>query len=328
VTILTAVGTGRVALDSQAAPGITYIYQIAAISSLGQSAYSNQATATTLPAPPTAPVGLTAALANGHVALTWRGDPAGATQVVVWRKYGSGPGPMVSVGSVGMGVLACTDMTTRPGTTYTYEVVGANAGGTGAPSLPVTITDPLAPPAAPDTLNATVASTSQANLSWTDSHADFSGFVVFRQGPSGGLIQIAHTDASHLSYQDTTLVAGTSYVYQVLAVGATGLLSQPSPTASITTPNAVIQAPTSPAVLSATSAGVTLRWSAPANDHTGFLILRGAGSQAPTVYAVVGPGTTYTDVNVQSGVTYTYEIEAINGALASAPSAPAVASVP
>jgi glycosidase len=78
-------------------------------------------------APPVAPLGLTAASAEGTVALTW--EPVDdAASYTVWRSIVSGGG-YLRLGSAT--APAFTDATARPGTRYHYVVTASDAAGNG-----------------------------------------------------------------------------------------------------------------------------------------------------------------------------------------------------
>ena len=79
-------------------------------------------------------------------------------------------------------------------------------------------------------------------------------------------------------------------------------------------PLAVV-APVAPTGLTATSgtADISLRWSDPASDETGFVIERSAAGQPFVRIAHVGQDTAiYTDATVVAGATYSYRVAAYN----------------
>src|SRR5947199_3825661 len=78
--------------------------------------------------------------------------------------------------------------------------------------------------------------------------------------------------------------------------------------------------PSAPQNLAATggNAQVTLTWQAPASDGgspiTNYKIYRGLAPTTETLLATVGNVLTYTDTSVTNGVTYYYQVSAVNGA--------------
>ncbi|UII30391.1 fibronectin type III domain-containing protein [Fulvivirga ulvae] len=91
------------------------------------------------------------------------------------------------------------------------------------------------PPAAPGGLAVTAASSTSANLSWTDNSGNETGFEIQRSLSSGTGYSVVHTTAANeTSYTDTGLAANTTYYYKVRAVNS-GVFSSFSSEAGITT---------------------------------------------------------------------------------------------
>ena len=94
----------------------------------------------------------------------------------------------------------------------------------GAPSAAACVTarDKFPPPA-PSDLQALAADTG-INLVWTSVQAaDLAGYIVLRgDGPNGTLRELTPAPVESSSYSDTTVRAGSTYVYAVVAVDKTG----------------------------------------------------------------------------------------------------------
>ncbi|HEX9548874.1 MAG TPA: fibronectin type III domain-containing protein, partial [Acidimicrobiales bacterium] len=99
-----------------------------------------------------------------------------------------------------------------------------------APSGP-----PPQPPTAPKNLAATAASSTQIDLSWTNTSATQTGVKIERSTDNATFTQIALAGATAASYSDVGLSASTTYFYRVRATNASGD-SAYSNTASATTP--------------------------------------------------------------------------------------------
>src|SRR5262249_20688006 len=92
-------------------------------------------------------------------------------------------------------------------------------------------------PAAPTNLVATGISTTQINLSWTDNASSATAYEVMRStnGTSGWSVLVSNLPATAISYSDaSSLTAGATYYYQVLALNHT-TTSGPSNVASAAT---------------------------------------------------------------------------------------------
>jgi chitodextrinase len=91
------------------------------------------------------------------------------------------------------------------------------------------------PPSAPSSLSATAASSSQINLSWTDStdNVGVLDYDVFRSTDGANFSVVASTSGT--SHSDTGLAASTAYWYRVTANDAANNASAASNTASATT---------------------------------------------------------------------------------------------
>jgi chitodextrinase len=126
----------------------------------------------------------------------------------------------------------------------TYIRAGFGITSSSSTSTPA-VTTPSAdttPPSVPTGLAGTLASATQANLSWNAStdKVGVTGYNVYRNGSKVGT-------STSTSYQDTSLAAGTTYTYAVSAYDAAGNTSAQSSSVSIATPAAPTVAISSPA---------------------------------------------------------------------------------
>src|SRR5207245_2064168 len=161
-------------------------------------------------------------------------------------------------------------------TTYAYRVSAINSVGTGSPSSTASATTLAVAPSSPSALTATVASSSQINLSWT-SPADnggsaISGYMVERSTDGGTTwtTLVANTGSTATSYSDTGLTRSTTYAYRVYAINSVGTNS-PSNTASATTLAVAPSPPTGLAATAPSSSQLDLTWTAP-TAHCGSVI--------------------------------------------------------
>jgi len=204
--------------DTTAANGTTYYYVVSAVNIIGEGAESGEASATPEEplAAPDAPTGLNATAGDGEVALTWNVSPLASSYKVKRSTTGGGSYTTISTPTD----TSFTDTTAVNGTTYYYVVSGVNATGESPDSSEVIATpiDPV-PPATPTGLVA-VAGNAQVSLSW-NAPATASSYRVKRSTTQGsGYATIASPTGN--TYEDTTVVNGTTYYYVVSAVNAFG----------------------------------------------------------------------------------------------------------
>jgi chitodextrinase len=209
------------------------------------------------------------------------------------------------------------DTTTVANGSYSLTAVARDAAGNTTTSAPVVITvsngvTPPAdttPPSVPGGLSASVASTSQINLTWsasTDS-VGVTGYNVYRGG-----VQIATTTSP--SYNNTGLAASTAYSYTVAAYDAAGNNSAQSGAISATTLTPADTTPPSvPGGLSANVAStsqINLSWSASTDSVgvTGYKVYRG-GTQIATTTS-----PSYNNTGLASSTAYSYTVASYDAA--------------
>ena len=207
----------------------------------GASANSNQASATTLVAAPAAPSGLTAtAASSSQINLAWTDNSGNETNFVVARSTTTG-GPYTDIATLGANVTSFSNTGLAANTTYHYVVRTTNAGGASANSNQASATTLPNAPAAPGSLAATAASSSQINLTWTDNASNETNHVVARATTSGGpYTDIATLGANVTSFSNTGLAANTTYHYVVRATNAGGASANSNQASALTWPAEVI----------------------------------------------------------------------------------------
>jgi carboxypeptidase T len=207
----------------------SYTYRVRANNAIGDSPYSNEASAVTpaLPLPPATPTNLTAtATSTSQINLAWTDAADNETGFKIERCTGSGCTSFTQIATVGANVTGYSNSGLAASTTYTYRVRATNTGGDSSYSNEASATTLSAPtvPAAPSNLTATAASKSQINLAWTDNATNETGFYIERcKGATcTNFTQIATVGANVISYANTGLTANTSYRYRVRAYNANG----------------------------------------------------------------------------------------------------------
>ena len=214
------------------------------------------------------------------------------------------------------------------------------------------------PPAQPTNLQATAEHDAVA-LTWTAStEQTVTHYAVLRRNRDTDASQVFHVIESNAgaetSYTDGSVAASSTYIYRVKSVSPTGVsqwsgyVKAETPAAPDPTPIPTLtptpepepeslpadQAPTNLTAALAEGGGVTLSWTAPAEDAdsvTGYEILRavGWGELATLAADTASTGTAYTDATAtQAGETYAYQVKAIRGEERSQVSGQAQVQVP
>jgi large repetitive protein len=132
-------------IDTAVTNGTTYFYTVKAVNSTGTSGASNEASATPPAAVviPSAPTGLTAAVGNSQIVLTW-GQSSGAASYSVFRGLTAGGEGTTAIAQSTAATF--TDTNVSNGTAYFYKVSAANSAGVSGLSNEVSAT-PSAPQA-------------------------------------------------------------------------------------------------------------------------------------------------------------------------------------
>src|SRR5205809_1658480 len=327
-TLVATIGNQLSYSDGGLTNGVTYCYQVSAVNNVGEGPRSNEASATpTAPAgPPGAPQGLVATAGDATVTLTWSAPSSnGGSPITNYRIYrGTSSNGETLKATIG-NVLTYTDTSVTNGVTYYYQVSAMNGAGEGprsneASATPSAPPPPSTPPSAPTNLVATVGN-AQVGLTWqapaSNGGSPITNYKIYRGTTSGGETLVA-TIGNQLSYSDGGLTNGVTYYYQVSAVNNVG--EGPRSNEISATPTAPATPPGAPQGLVATAgdATVTLTWSAPSSNGgspiTNYRIYRSTTGGGETPQATIGNVLTYSDTAVTNGVTYYYEVSAVNGA--------------
>ncbi len=206
-----------------------FYYRVYATSSLGNSGFSNIASATTSITPPFAPSGLSATAVSGNqINLSWTDNSSNEAGFKIQRRPDGSTWTQIYV--TASNATSYNNTGLSYGTSYSYRVCATNTGGDSGYSNTATATT-LTIPAAPSGLTATAVSASQINLSWTDNSSDQTGFKIQRSPDGSTWTQIYLTAANATSYSNTGLSAGVSYSYRVCATNATGISDTQTPQA-------------------------------------------------------------------------------------------------
>jgi fibronectin type 3 domain-containing protein len=284
---------------------------------------------------PTAPTANTAtANSSSQITVSWSGatDNVGVTGYFVERCSGAGCSNFVQVASPTTSPYVNTGLAAS--TSYSYRVRATDAAGllssysaTASATTQAGGGGDTTPPTAPSGLGATVASSSQINLSWTAS-TDNIGVTTYLVERCQGAGCSAFTQVGTVTgtpplttFQSTGLAASTSYSFRVRAQDAALNFSTTySNTATATTQSSADTTPPSTPTNFTATAGtnqVSLAWTASTDNVavTGYVIERCQGpgctnfSQVATVTS-----TSYVDAFVSVAFTYNYRVRAVDAA--------------
>jgi hypothetical protein len=199
------------------------------------------------------------------------------------------------------------DSSPNSGTTYTYQVIATNGIGS-TPSAPASIAvgDELCPPSSFNSSALSICSNAAPSvlLTWSKS-AHAASYAIYRNGvPVGGTLP-----ATANEYIDAP-PAGF-YSYGIKATNAAGDIGSGASifvsAAACASAPATFTASAAP-FCSAGKQAVRVQWT-PAAGATSYIVSR----NGVTLPAVASPATTYDDVAVSIGQSYTYRVVASNG---------------
>jgi len=201
--------------------------------------YTNIATAST--GAPGTPV-LTATKASEvQINLSWTDAAGDESGYKIERCVGEGCSNFSQVAVRNANVLTYNDTGLTPGTTYSYRVKAYKSTAcswettSNVVTLATTITGPT-------TLSAVAASTTQVALTWVNSTASETSFIIERCEGVGctDFTQAGTASAKATSFNDGTVCSGRTYTYRVKAINVMNNVPQwestPSPAAATVTP--------------------------------------------------------------------------------------------
>ena len=291
--------------DTSVSIGTTYYYKVSAVNIIGEGPMSDEANAK--PGNfPSSPIDLSASAGLSYVDLIW-GAPAsdGGSPIINYKIYrgttSGGETFLIQIGDV----LSYNDTSVINGITYYYKVSAVNTNGEGSLSTEASAT-PGSVPSAPLDLNTTVGS-SFINLTWSTPSSDggstILGYYIYRNGTLIGTIA-----ADQRWYNDTAVLTGIPYIYNVSAYNVIGEGLKPSLSA---TPKTIPSEPRKLQVKEGNSYA-NLTWDIPLSDGGSEVIGYHIYRNGTLIDTVSADQRWYNDTNVVNGINYTYKVSAYN----------------
>ena len=276
-----------------------------------------------------APSSLTAtATSSSSIQLAWQDNNDNETGSKIERKSGgcSSTNTWSQIKTVGVNVKTTANTSLTADTTYSYRVRAYNADGNSPYSNCASAkTAASLTSSAPKNLKATSVSSNQVNLTWTANSANVMSFKVYRKAGSGSWSLLATKGASTVSHVDTTATGNTTtttYSYYVKACNSSGC----SPATNV----AVV--PYMPVDLAATAVSpnkMILTWVDNSRNVRFYLQRKSGSCSSPKPWSTVSgtqqDATTFSDINLSAGHTYSYRVMA-HKMSAAQPSATGVSS--
>jgi fibronectin type 3 domain-containing protein len=213
--------------DILAPVGQTSYYRVTAVDVHGnESAYNTtSATRTSDTAAPAQPTGLIANGLTTGISLNW--DDNTETDLAgydVYRSTSSG-GTYTKLNTSKLTSSDYVDTGATAGTTYYYRVYAIDTSNNQSAYASASATRPASGtvPASASNLAITSSSTSGVSLTWADNSSNEVSFRIERKIGSGGTYAPLTTlGANATSYTDTSVSAGNTYYYRVVASGTGG----------------------------------------------------------------------------------------------------------
>ena len=296
-----------------------YYYKIITQNSYGFSGDSNIENTYTLP---TAPAAITATVQSDvQVDLGWN-NPTGTSHTGFYIEQSTDAGttwtPVITTATqatshVALGLTPLTD--------YQFRVSTVNPVGTSTPSSVVSTTT-FGHPGVPTTLTTTSLTGSIIELNWVAPTVLNGGAVTeykiersTNAGTTWGPL-VTNTGGLAVTYQDTGLTTTQEYHYRVSAYNVYGVGNPGNESSSVASdvPSQVTGLTAAPTI----NYTVDLAWSAPNGNGyavSGYHIessTDGGTTWTDLEANTASTTTTYAHINLSTGVTYTYQVSAIN----------------
>ncbi|MEJ8566277.1 fibronectin type III domain-containing protein [Elongatibacter sediminis] len=306
--------------DSGLPDSSTFDYRVRAWNGIGNSAYTNEDSATTDGLPlsaPNAPSSLNAiAVSSNRINVTWIDNSNNEVYFKLERRVGGSNWLLIA--TLPADEYSYADEGLTSSTTYEYRLRAWNSEGYSDHSnvdSATTLAPPPSPPNAPSTLNASAASANEILLDWVDNSDNEDLFKIERQSGGNGWSQLITVPANETTYFDVGLSSSTTYEYRIRAwnpAGHSGYSNEASDTTA--------DSPSTPKIPRGIDASfdvyadkIQITW----DDVSGedyYEVYRctdtSLGSCGAPISSSAGNVTTHDDFGAEIDVTYYYRVKA------------------
>lgn len=306
--VVTTAADATAAQQTALTPGLTYSWRVRAQNGIGSSVYSNVVWATLLaPEAPTNLVGTT--LGPTSIQLQWQDNSNNEDSFRIERCTGSSCTDFALVASAAADSTRLVDSTVAVDQEYLYRVSASNSVATSAPTAAVAAN--TLRPGAPSAL-AAATRTGRIRLTWTIGTPVGRSTQIERCTGAGcaNFAALATVAGDLASFDDSTVVANSTYGYRVRAVNGAGTSAY---TGSATANTNLAAAPSGLTAVTQSSTLVSLAWTDNSTNETGFTVLRCTGvgcTNFTTLRTVAANATSAADSTVTAESQYVYVVRA------------------
>lgn len=298
-------------VDKGLTPNSTYNYRMSTfVSDEIESRPGEMATVTTKPRLEAVPFVQAISGLPKRVKIIWRPHPniAVSSYRVERRKYDGGEWERACVAN-GRLSAECIDKRLDNGRTYQYRVLARSRSGVYTnPSQVVSAKTKSLPPLVRN-IRVSIDEPKRIVLTWDASPNEDIAYYNIYSSPTSMLLFSKLAKTKDTRYEDLINTNGKTRYYKITAVDVDGLESnkQEDPVKGQT-----LGAPTRPVIIGATAESnqIVLRWRAAGNGTRNFEIIKSFNNSTTRIRNI--EDTTYVDESVKAGVTYGYEVIAVD----------------
>ncbi len=301
--------------DTGLSQGTKYCYVACAYNADGEACSSSSTATTSLPAPTNAAFGT---IGPTSMTITWTDNSTGETGFKVERAIGSCASGFSQIGTASANATSYNDATLScSGATYDTYCHRVRAYTSDKDSDYSTISSVKATlPCPASSLNSSIISASQIDLSWNDNSGNETGFKIDRKtGVEGTYSLLATKSANTTSHSDSGLSDGITYYYRVYPYNDDGNSSYSNESFATTT----LPAPSSFLASSYSSSQIDLTWTDNSSNETGFKIERATSTCSGflPIHTTIANATSYSDEGLPQNTAYCYRAYAFNANISS-----------